>query len=113
MANVQKNKGGVFVSTAPVTVYENLNFAEHKGYMFFDNFAATDEYNYTIEVLDTQTSAYRVITSKNVDYAKLQNFTEKGIEFVPRITDQIRIKFSKVSGTDRTVNYTMYAILIT
>jgi hypothetical protein len=113
MANVQELKGAIFISSSPVTVYENLNFAEHKGYMFFTGFAATDEFNYTVEVLDAQAGAYAVITSKNVDYAKLQSFVEKGIEFFPRIARQIRIKFTKVSGTDRTINYTMYAVLIT
>jgi hypothetical protein len=113
MANVQKNKGAVVVSSSPVTVYENFNFAEHKGYFFFDNFASGDEFNYKVEVVNLQVNAYRVITSKNVDYAKLQSFTEKGIEMIPRIADQIRITFQKVGGNDRTVEYTMYAILIT
>jgi len=113
MADVQELNGSAFVSSTPVTVYENLNRAEHKGYLFFTAFGATDEFNFTVEVLDKTATAYAVVTSKNIDYAKLQSFTDKAIELSPRITNQIRIKMSKVNGTDRTVNYTMYAVMIT
>jgi|SRR5215510_75988 len=113
MVNIQKLKGAITVSTSPVTIYENLNFAEHRGFLFFTNFASGDAFTYTIEVIDTQAAAYAVISSKSVDYTKLQSFAEKGIELVPRIADQFRIKMFKTGGLDRTVNYTMYAILVT
>jgi hypothetical protein len=113
MVNVQKLKGSSFVSTAAVTVYENLNFAEHRGFFFFSGFAAPDVFNYTVEVLDTQAAAYKIVRNRNVSFTDMQSFNEQGIEMIPRVTDQIRIKFTKISGTDRTINYTMYAILVT
>src|SRR5215510_2926422 len=113
MANVQKLKGGTLVSTTPVTIYENLNFAEHRGFFFFSGYASPDVFNYTVEVVDTQAGAYKVVRYRNITYTDMQSFNEQGIEMIPRVADQIRVTFKKVSGTDRTVNYTMYAILVT
>src|SRR5215510_16274265 len=110
MANVQKLKGGTLVSTTPVTIYENLNFAEHRGFMFFSGYASPDVFNYTVEVLDSQAGAYKVVRNRNITYTDTQSFNEQGLEIIPRVTDQIRITFKKISGTDRTVNYYMVAI---